>query len=214
MQNKITLKQTVYNAVFEDIIEGRYKPNDIITEGVLVEKYGVSKAPVREALIELCKDNILQSVPRLGYRVVSITLQEIVDLLDFRVDLELCNLRKAAERMTDEDLENLRQNELEIGETYTQDVMPNWLRNQRFHLELCRLSGNNYTYKVLREALHQSSCFVAQYFTAAWSRESESQGRYHLAIIDALCRRNLAQAEEMLRHDILAVKQEIQQILR
>ena len=38
---------------------GEYRPNDILTENQMIEKFGVSKSPVREALVELCKDGVL-----------------------------------------------------------------------------------------------------------------------------------------------------------
>jgi len=214
LDSKITLKKTVYNAVFDDIVEGRYKANEIITEGALVEKYGVSKAPVREALIELCKDNILQSYPRLGYQIIPVTIKEIVDIIDFRVDLELSCLRRTAERITPEDLEELRKNVVDVGANYAKEIAPHWLINTHFHLQLCRLSDNQYAYKMLEEALRQSARFVSQYFTAAWEESKESEGSYHVAIVDALCKHNLPRAEEMLRQDILAVKYEVQRIVR
>lgn len=214
MESKITLKTTVYNTVFEDIIEGRYKPNEILTEGALVERFGVSKAPVREALIELCKDGILRSLPRLGYQIVPVTLQEMIDLLDFRVDLELSNLRRAAGRITESDIRCLRELQLNLGHDYSEEVIPHWSLNMQFHMALCQLSGNAYTSKVLYAALHQSSRFVSQYFKAAWSKARESEGRYHMAIVDALAAGDIATAEQMLRKDILDVKEEIQLSLK
>ncbi len=214
LDNKITLKKTVYNAVFDDIVEGKYKANEIITEGALVEKYGVSKAPVREALIELCKDNILQSYPRLGYQIIPVTIKEIVDILDFRVDLELCCLRKAAERITPEDIEKLKQGVLNVDAGTGKKIAPHWAINTDFHLQLCQLSDNQYAYKMLKDALRQSARFASQYFTAAWEEEKESWGSYHVAIVEALCNHDIQQAEEMLKQDILAVKYEVQRILR
>lgn len=204
----------MYNAVLEDIIEGRYKANEIITEGALVEKYGVSKAPVREALIELCKDNLLKSYPRLGYQIIPVTIKEMADVLDFRVDLELCCLRKAAEKITPEDLENLRQDVMDVGVGSAREIVPHWSVNTHFHLQLCRLCDNQYSYKMLKEALRQSARFASQYFTAAWEQEKESKGSYHAAILDALSRHDIERAEEMLRQDILAVKYEVQRVLR
>ena len=63
---KMTLKEQVYNQIFDDIAQGKYQANDILTESKLMEKYQVSKSPVREALIELCKDEVIHSLPRLG----------------------------------------------------------------------------------------------------------------------------------------------------
>ena len=70
----MTIKERVYNEVYNDIFSGKYEPNEILTENKLVEKYSVSKSPVREALLELCKDQVLQSLPRLGYQVRTVSL--------------------------------------------------------------------------------------------------------------------------------------------
>ena len=95
MKTKKTLKETVVEGIYREIEEGIYKPNDIIHEGEIMEKYAMSKSPVREALIELCKDNVLKSIPRVGYQVVPVTLKEILDLLEFRIDVETGNLEAA-----------------------------------------------------------------------------------------------------------------------
>ena len=137
MSGPVTLKQTVYDAIFEDIIEGRYPPGSILTENGLMENYGMGKAPVREALIELCKDQALQSLPRKGYLVKSVTLQEVVDLLDFRVDLEVANFRRAAGRFRPEQIAQLQQLSIETDASGEGPVTPHWLRNEAFHLALC-----------------------------------------------------------------------------
>ena len=100
MKTKKTLKETVVEGIYREIEEGIYKPNDIIHEGEIMEKYAMSKSPVREALIELCKDNVLKSIPRVGYQVVPVTLKEILDLLEFRIDVETGNLRRLCQRIT------------------------------------------------------------------------------------------------------------------
>ena len=81
-----SLKEMVYNQLVKDITSGSIKPNEIIVEGSLIKRFQVSKAPVREALIELCKDNFLNNLPRVGYQVVAFSLNEIIYILDFRVD--------------------------------------------------------------------------------------------------------------------------------
>ena len=143
-----------------------------------------------------------------------VTVPEMIDLLDFRVDLELSNLRRAAGRITESDIRCLRELQLNLGHDYSEEVIPHWSLNMQFHMALCQLSGNAYTSKVLYAALHQSSRFVSQYFKAAWSKAHESEGRYHMAIVDALAAGDIATAEQMLRKDILAVKEEIQLSLK
>ena len=69
MSETMKLKDQIYEKVLNEITEGRYLQNEIITERELIEKYGVSKSPVREALIELCNENVLVSRPRMGYQI-------------------------------------------------------------------------------------------------------------------------------------------------
>ena len=65
-----TLKENIYNSIWDGIVNGEYDSNYIFNEKALVEKYKVSKSPVRDALIELCSDGILRSIPRYGYEIV------------------------------------------------------------------------------------------------------------------------------------------------
>lgn len=204
-----TLKQAVYDAIFEDIIEGRYAPGSILTESGLMENYAMGKAPVREALIELCKDHALRSLPRKGYLVIPVTLEEIVDLLDFRVDLEIANFRRAVGRFTPEQIVRLQKLSVETDASGTGPVTPHWLKNESFHLELCGCSGNRYTYSILRNTLRHSVLFIGQYFRSAWAASRESDGTYHLAIANAIQEGDYQTAEQMLRKDVLAVKNEI-----
>lgn len=70
------------SGIYDDVTNGIYK-NDILTESRLIEQYNVSKSPVREALIELCKDGILKNIPRMGYQVMPVTLKEVIDILSY-----------------------------------------------------------------------------------------------------------------------------------
>ena len=43
----------------------------------------------------MCKDGVLQSLPRLGYQVVPVSLKEVLDVIDFRIDVELAGLKRS-----------------------------------------------------------------------------------------------------------------------
>ena len=141
---KETLKERVYRGIYEAVTNGEYKSNDILTENQMIEKFGVSKSPVREALVELCKDGILTNIPRMGYQVRAVTLKEIIDILEFRVDVELGGLRKSFPILTEENIAMLRQ----IAERHSADVyrvvFKNWQRNYEFHTYLYSLNNNVY----------------------------------------------------------------------
>ena len=206
---KETLKERVYRGIYEAVTNGEYKPNDILTENQMIEKFGVSKSPVREALVELCKDGVLTNIPRMGYQVRAVTLKEIMDILEFRVDVEVGGLRKSFPVLTGENINMLRM----IAEKHNADedriVSNNWQRNYEFHTYLYSLNNNVYGHQALQQMIHQCSRYISQYFLSAWQRKNESNGRYHMAVVDALEKQNIEEACVYLEKDILAVKEEI-----
>lgn len=206
---KETLKERVYRGIYEAVTNGEYRPNDILTENQMIEKFGVSKSPVREALVELCKDGVLINIPRMGYQVRAVMLKEIMDILEFRVDVEVGGLRKSFPVLTRENINMLRM----IAEKHNADedriVSNNWQRNYEFHTYLYSLNNNVYGHQALQQMIHQCSRYISQYFLSAWQRKNESNGRYHMAVVDALEKQNIEEACVYLEKDILAVKEEI-----
>ena len=70
---KKSIKEQVEERLFEDIVCGVYPPGTVLNEGTLTKKFGVSKSPVREALVTLCRDGVLMNIPRCGYQVVPLS---------------------------------------------------------------------------------------------------------------------------------------------
>ena len=210
MKAKKTLKETAVEGIYHDIEEGIYKANMILT-GEIVERYSMSKSPVREALIELCKDGVLKSIPRVGYQVVQISIKEILDLLEVRIDLETANLRRLAPRITEEDLQMLKSLESIAHPDESRKVVINWDRNTDFHIKLCELGGNAYLCDPIERALMKSRQYIAQYFHNAWNKNAESNGYFHRAAIEALEKKDVEEAVLMLQKDILNVKNQIQE---
>ena len=211
MKAKKTLKETAVEGIYHDIEEGIYKANMILTEGEIVERYSMSKSPVREALIELCKDGVLKSIPRVGYQVVQISIKEILDLLEVRIDLETANLRRLAPRITEEDLQMLKSLESIAHPDESRKVVINWDRNTDFNIKLCELGGNAYLCDTIERALMKSRQYIAQYFHNAWNKNAESNGYFHRAAIEALEKKDVEEAVLMLQKDILNVKNQIQE---
>ena len=210
-----SLKKTVYDSLMQDIIRGDLSANDILTESSLIKRFEVSKAPVREALIELCKDGFLKSLPRFGYQVVQCTLSEVMEILDVREDLEIGNLKRCFPYITQDSLSIFAENRNSWmkQDGYDADIYGNYYRNQHFHLMLCSLSGNKYLYNALDKVLKDSARFFASYYSSAWDNERESKGKYHQMILEAIQNGNLYDACTYLSKDISAVKDEIRKII-
>lgn len=79
---------------------GRLEPGDALDEAELARKFGVSRTPVREALLQLAAIDWIQFRPRRGAVVAPITLQRMVQMFEVMAELEALCARLAAERMT------------------------------------------------------------------------------------------------------------------
>ena len=99
MKTKKPLTDRVYREIYLDIINGEILPDEYITESQLIERFGVSKSPVREALIMLCNENVLECIPRRGYRVVLICRDELEQIVETRQALELFMFERAFPRL-------------------------------------------------------------------------------------------------------------------
>ncbi|UCF98437.1 MAG: GntR family transcriptional regulator, partial [Spirochaetaceae bacterium] len=103
-----SLKQRIYQQIFEKIINNEFPLNEFLVEGKLAEMFGVSRAPVREALVELCNERILRNIPRAGYQIVQLSQKELRDALQLRLILETEGLKLACDRLNDDSISRLK----------------------------------------------------------------------------------------------------------
>lgn len=101
------LRNQVIDQIRTAIIEGRLKPNDHIVESVLTQQLGVSRTPVREALLLLEQDGLVVSYPHRGSFVRNFTPQDVDDIFSMRTMLENMAGELTMQQMTDADYEHL-----------------------------------------------------------------------------------------------------------
>ncbi len=199
-----SLTRQVYDAVLEDIIEGAYQQTEVINEKQLIEKYGVSKSPVRDALSRLCSENVLRSIPRYGYAIVKITEREIRDILEFRSILEGNSLRHCLPQLSAQDLQELMDYTLEHCRVdYEQDIWNHWDNNIRFHLKLISYSRNQYSYQMLQQSINVLTRAYAQFYWDKWKRTSfvmDCEG--HIRIVQAMMAGDVEGSVQELLNDI------------
>src|SRR5262245_29592880 len=96
----VSMKEGVYERLKVDLLAGRLRPGILLQEKQLAKTFGVSKTPIREALADLVKDRFVQLIPRKGYWVAPIELQEALDHIELRIVLECAAVELAAKRIT------------------------------------------------------------------------------------------------------------------
>ena len=151
-----TLKEQIYNAIWEGIVNGEFPSNHVFNEKALIEKYNVSKSPVRDALIELCNDGILRSIPRYGYEIVHITNKQFHEINRIRMLIEMDNLNFVMDTITERDIAQLKAYVSETDEALKQGEITtktHWNNNVGFHKLLYSISNNEFGSLMLERCL-------------------------------------------------------------
>ena len=102
-----TIREEVFKYLRHKILAGEIKPDERLIEARLAEEIGTSRTPVREALHKLEMENLIQSIPRVGYVVREITEEELDEILQIRLALESLSAKWAALKIRTEDLDRL-----------------------------------------------------------------------------------------------------------
>lgn len=190
-----SLKQQVHDALIADIINGVYSGSTILTEKFLMEKYNVSRAPIREALTQLTATLILTSIPRQGYKICQPTAEEIYEIVKFRSSLECSFLRNLSAGIDREWIQELRTNCMKYTNCEPGDFIGKWHLNCDFHLKLFSVYGNRYAYKQLQDALNIQTIYFIQ-------KKQYASMDLHMALIDYIEKNELSIAETILKADI------------
>ncbi len=157
-----SLKDTIYKAILQDILSYEYKPNDILNEKMLVEKYGCSKSPVREALLELCTENVVRSIPRCGYEVIRVTRDDVREMLQYRYILESGLLMAHLAAFSDAQIERLAAIDEKCSKA--EDMWEHWAYNTEFHLKMALFCGNSYAAESLQRCMDRLKRAYAQFY--------------------------------------------------
>lgn len=201
-KSKDSLKNQIYNAILDSIFSGEFKPGQILNEKELVEKFGCSKAPVREALIALCSDNVLRSFPRYGYEIIRLTSEEIEDIQNYRLILETGSLKNCCQNLTRLQLNELRQ----IADrclTPETTVWEHWEANTEFHLTLLSFAHNRYACEQLARSMAILKRAYAQFYWHTWNQSVPSVDvQHHYPIIESLEKKDTDQAIKLLEEDL------------
>lgn len=104
----LPLRDVVFETLRAAILKGDCKPGERLLEQQLSEKLGVSRTPIREAIRMLEQEGLAVTTPRKGAEVARMTLKGMEDVLEIRAALDDLAARLAADRITQEQLSELR----------------------------------------------------------------------------------------------------------
>lgn len=199
-----TLRQQVYDSILSSILNGEYGVDDVLTEKAMIEKFGCSKSPVRDALVSLCSDHILESIPRYGYRPVRYDAAFYEGIQRFRQINEPRYLEDRWEHIREEDiciLEKVEQSFLNDPERDSPLVY--WRHNCAFHVGLANMLHDAFYAEMLEQAMLREQLVFVQHYWHRWDRTIfEDYTSLHSDILAALRDGDREAAVRCLAEDI------------
>lgn len=180
-----SLADQAYAEIRRRIITCAMGPGYRFTEAQIASELRIGETPVREALTRLIQNRLVRNIPRHGYEVSPITLQDVVDLFDFRLVIEPAAAERVAGRVDAELLRKL--NELcQVGYRIDDpDSADDFLRaNREFHVTIARATGNRRVVESVEGLLDESErLFRLGILLRDRSQEMEHE---HEALVNAL----------------------------
>jgi len=128
------IQDEILEQLRKSIVAGSFRPGERLNEASLCEQFGVSRAPVREALKQLVAEGLLVKIPHKGCFVVELTAKDIREIYSLRHALEILAVKLVVENVVPEQLEPLRMILTEMKASIDQrDIMDPgiWTRNGR-----------------------------------------------------------------------------------
>lgn len=144
------LSNSLLGKLQRDILIGRLKPGQKLTEQELCREYEVSRTPVREALRQLETDGLVENILNRGAFVIGMTEQDYDDMFELRKAYEIQAVKWAIERITEEETDTLEET-FEFMEFYTlrNDIDKMLTINSGFHQVIYGASHNRMLKKQL-----------------------------------------------------------------
>ncbi len=204
-----TVSSRIYNAIKEQIIDGRYAPGARITEQNIAAEFSTSRTPVREAMRQLVADGFALFKPNSGTVVRQWTHDQMREIFDLRVFIESEIAGHAAVRISIADIEALAklQDEIEVNGTdlNTENTSRVGRLNRDFHRVIAHASKNERMVSMLANAIEVP--IVQQTFRRYTAGQLARSFGHHRELIDAFRAHDSAWAKSVMACHIHSAKQ-------
>ena len=197
----------IVDAITSAIVERRLMPGTKLSEQKIADIFGVSRTLVRQAFNQLSRDRLVTLSPARGASVAMPSVDEARQVFQVRAMLEAAMARQLCARITDAQIADLRRHLRDeaaaVGRT---DVTGRTRLLADFHVVLARLLGNEVLAELLSDLLSRSSLIALMYQSSHSAQHSLEE---HVAIVDALEKRDARAAARLMEHHISELEQNL-----
>lgn len=202
-----SLKEKVYEILKEMVISGKLKYNERIEEDALATSLEVSRTPVREAINKLEQEGWINIIPRRGMFVSNVSLKEINDIFQVRLNLEPIILQMGFSNIPLNECQRLKREfesfldkELTKDEAKTLDELDNTL-----HLLILKSCNNNFIEKMM-ENVYEHNMRLRNQSVQSNDRRNEAT-KEHINLINSILDGDLDKALELIKYHNIKAKE-------
>jgi len=190
------------------VLAGDMKMGEIYSAPMLAARFGVSATPVREAMIDLAKEGIIEAVRNKGFRVAQPSVKELQQMMDVRLLLEVPTIRNLAKTGFTGEQRAAASSfaEASLESAQHSDLMSHVMADIRFHLYLLSISGNDQIVEIVRVLRSRSRPYGLQSSSKrAFLLES---AREHIELVKLIGNRQSTQAADLMEAHIRRARHE------
>lgn len=208
-----SLVAQAYDEIKDAILTSRLAPGQLVNGPELAAAYGMSRTPVREALGLLTKEGFVTAVPRVGYLVSSVTVEDVKEIFELRFELEGVAAEWAATRAGEAELDRFHQVNTEV-QALAQGLPagePSTIRlacatNRRFHLMVAGASGNRRLAELIDRLLQEGERVQS---LDPHLRTVGFLNGAHVSVLDSLRRRDPSGARQAMEDHVRETQERV-----
>jgi DNA-binding GntR family transcriptional regulator len=196
-----SLREAVIQSLRAAIISGEMAPGQVYSAPTLAVRLGVSPTPVREAMVELSREGLVETMPNKGFRVTSVTETELDEIAELRRLVEGETVRRVAPLIPEDAVPELRRLAQDIVDRAEGgDLIAYTEADQLFHQTILEYGGNRRLITLVSDLRAHTRLYglaeMAQEGTLATSAAE------HLALVDLIAARDGDGAGELMNRHI------------
>ncbi|MFD0889099.1 GntR family transcriptional regulator [Streptosporangium algeriense] len=200
-----SLREQVAHALRAALITGEMRPGVVYSAPVLAAQFGVSATPVREAMLDLAKEGLVEAVRNKGFRVTELSERDLDEITEIRRLIEVPTIARLADADLAESFEALRPVAQEIVDAAERgDLLAYVDADVRFHVDLLALAGNTHLVDVVRDLRKRARLYGLSALSARGALVGSA--REHLQLLDLLAAGDAQGSERLMDEHIRHVR--------
>lgn len=201
----MSITEQIYESMKQGIANGTYQPSESLPEQELSNVYGVSRNTIKKVLLMLERENLVIIEPNKGAKVRSYSMDEVLEFLELRANLEGFITRLAVNRFTPDDIKNLEETLRVMKVHCTNNELIEYSKNnQIFHNAIYTACPNKLAVDLTKNLKSQMSKYNTKTILIP-GRDSQSYSE-HSAILDAIKNKDSDLADALMVMHIMNVR--------